>query len=122
MTTLINTEQIALDWIKLQYTHPQSAQYMQLIESTDIMIHLNVSQPSKVLDICLKILSLDASDFIMANLGSGLLENLLNEAGLQVIDDIEALAQNNPLFRKSLMMVWQSGIPSDIWQRLQKIK
>ncbi|MBV2090281.1 MAG: hypothetical protein KUF72_05285 [Candidatus Thiodiazotropha sp. (ex Ctena orbiculata)] len=65
----------------------------------------------------LVILNLEPPDKVIAVLAAGPLEDLIENCGEEVIDQIELLARQNPKFRHLLGGVWECGTP-DIWTRV----
>ena len=57
-----------------------------------------------------------------ACLASGPLEDLIADHGRQYIDQIEALARQDPMFNFLLGGVWKRGMPDEIWERVQAIQ
>lgn len=57
---------------------------------------------------------------ILANLGAGPLESLLEHHGKTVINEIEAEAKSDRRFFWTLACVWKSSIPVELWARVQR--
>ena len=70
---------------------------------------------------CLKailaILEKDPPESVIINLAAGPLEDLIEECGEEIIEDIELEAGRNPAFRQLLGGVWESGTP-EVWARI----
>lgn len=62
------------------------------------------------------------SDYQLASLASGPLEDLLAKHGGNFIERIERAASNNDKFRETLVGVWQNEIPEDVWIRVEKAR
>ncbi|MET0028322.1 MAG: DUF6869 domain-containing protein [Candidatus Thiodiazotropha sp.] len=73
--------------------------------------------PEDSLKAILAILKLDPSDKVIAVLAAGPLEDLIENAGQQVIEEIEIQARKNLGFRRLLGGVWESGTP-EVWKRI----
>jgi hypothetical protein len=73
--------------------------------------------PADSLKAILTILNLDPPDKLVGILAAGPLEDLIENTGVEVIDEIEALARQNPSFRYLLGGVWESGTP-EVWKRI----
>ena len=52
-------------------------------------------------------------------LAAGALEDLLSEHGDELIEKVETEARRNPQFNLLLGGVWQGGMSSEIWRRIQ---
>ncbi|MES9994469.1 MAG: DUF6869 domain-containing protein [Candidatus Thiodiazotropha sp.] len=73
--------------------------------------------PGDCLKTILTILELDPPDKLIEVLAAGPLEDLIEIAGKEVIDEIEILSRQNPSFRHLLGGVWESGTP-EVWKRV----
>lgn len=62
------------------------------------------------------------SDYQLACLASGLLEDFLVTHGRDFIDRIERAALSNNRFRETLVAVWKNEIPDDVWARIKKAR
>jgi hypothetical protein len=58
------------------------------------------------------------SQRVLGMLAAGLVEDLLDEAGIQFIARIESEAQRDPVFKGMLDGVWESGAP-EVWVRFE---
>jgi len=65
----------------------------------------------------LAILAKNPPDKVIRVLAAGPSEDLIEECGEEVIDEIERLARQNSKFKYLLGGVWESGTP-DIWSRV----
>jgi hypothetical protein len=63
----------------------------------------------------------DPSDQMLANIAAGPVEEILARHGARFIDRFEAVAKAEPIFKKMLGAVWQSTIPSDVWDRVKAV-
>jgi hypothetical protein len=64
---------------------------------------------------------LDGSDWILANIAAGPLENSLVYHGDKFIDRFEVLAREDQQFRKLLGAVWQNNMSDALWARVKAI-
>ncbi len=67
----------------------------------------------------LEIAKRDLSDEDKALLAAGPLEDLLSNHGPMFIDRVEVEARRNPRFSYLLGGVWRSGMPENLWSRIQ---
>lgn len=113
-----NDKQVVEAWIELQRTPRESDRHKQLFWSFDRLDDLIRTQPAKAWPVILDILRADPSDKILQNLAAGPLEDLLVRHGSSFIDDVEAEAGRDPMFRKLLGGVWKRDIVDDVWDRV----
>ncbi|MEW8333874.1 MAG: DUF6869 domain-containing protein [Candidatus Thiodiazotropha sp.] len=73
--------------------------------------------PEDSLKAILAVLRLEPAEKIIGVLAAGPLEDLIENAGPEVIDKVEILARQNPSFRHLLGGVWESGKP-EVWKRI----
>lgn len=59
-------------------------------------------------------------DAAVAYLGAGPLENLLNNHGVRLLDELEQAARRSKPFRAALATVWYSGASPTVLDRLHK--
>jgi hypothetical protein len=78
--------------------------------------------PARALQIIELIANKDSSDPVIEVLAAGPLENLLVKHGSAVIDRIEQLANENPVFRMLMGGVWQRETDSDVWERVVAVR
>ena len=57
----------------------------------------------------------------LPTLAAGPMEDLLSYHGATFIERVEAEARSNPKFASFLGGVWQFEMPSEIWERVQKV-
>lgn len=58
---------------------------------------------------------------ILANLGAGILEDVLVHHGEILIDRVEKLAAQDLKFKKTLSCVWKNRISDEVWNRIQPL-
>ncbi len=113
-----HTNEIAKAWVKLQNAPSNSKAHEELFWSHAAVEQLIGKDPKKAFDLILRILRIDSSTKILANLSAGPLENLLVYHGNTVIDEIEAEASRSAIFRKLLGGVWKRSMADDVWNRV----
>ena len=69
------------------------------------------------LKVILAILEKDPPESVIGSLAAGPLEDLIEECGEEIIEDIETEARKNPAFRQLLGGMWESGKP-EVWARV----
>ena len=69
----------------------------------------------------LEIVERRPSERVLGMVAAGLMEDLLDASGAAFIDRIEAQACADPVFRRMLDGVWQSGTP-EVWARLVAVR
>src|ERR1700722_20225605 len=77
--------------------------------------------PESAWSVVLEIISTDDSDQILADVGSGPMEDLLAYHGALAIDRVESCARSNPSFKWMLGIVWKNAIADDVWSRVKAI-
>jgi hypothetical protein len=70
----------------------------------------------------LKVIARRPPELVLGYLAAGLLEDLIAERGAAFIDRIEVEARRNPLFRETLLRVWQNSTPPDLWARVERAR
>jgi hypothetical protein len=81
--------------------------------------------PDRGLNVVLKILERiepSPTTTLFQVLAAGPLEDLLAHHGPTIIDRVEAQARDDERFNLLLGGVWPSGIASDVWARVEKIR
>ncbi len=66
----------------------------------------------------LAVVSRRPSERVLGMLAAGILEDLLDDSGPVFIDRIEEQARLDPVFKRMLGGIWQSGSP-EVWARLE---
>jgi hypothetical protein len=79
--------------------------------------------PERLWTVAIEILELldDDEELLIASIGAGPLEDLLNRNGADYIDRIVERARQNRRFRVAASCVWPSSVDPAIWQRLQAV-
>ena len=83
------------------------------------LLEVCTDQPECAWVAVLEILQRNLSSDEEALLAAGPLENLLALHGGVFIDRVERAAASDPRFNYLLGGVWRSGIPEEIWNRIQ---
>lgn len=69
-----------------------------------------------------KVVAERPSECALGMLAAGPLEDLIGERGEAFIDRIEAAAEHDPVFRRTLHGVWRSSASADIWTRIERVR
>jgi hypothetical protein len=67
-----------------------------------------------------RVIQIDQSEFVLARLGAGPVEDLLGNFGGSVLPALEERFERSPAFRKVLASVWRNRIPHDVWTHNQR--
>lgn len=65
----------------------------------------------------LAVVSKRPSERVLGMLAAGIMEDLLEDSGTEFIDRIEEQASSDPVFKRMLGGIWESGAP-EVWSRL----
>jgi hypothetical protein len=93
--------------------------HLWAIERMDDIVN---DDPDGAWGLIMELLLRAQSDYQLACLASGLLENFLVKHGSGFIDRIERAATQSDRFRETLTGVWKNEIPDDVWARVKKIR
>lgn len=115
----MNKSETIYNWIKLQHTSEEDSEYEVLFDAYSELDMLCSIEPNEALELIVGIIHADSSDFIMANVAAGPLEDLLVRNGEKIIDNLCLLANDDESVKKSLSFVWKNKISSDVWHKLQ---
>jgi hypothetical protein len=63
-----------------------------------------------------------ASQRALGAIGAGILEDMLDEHGDEIIERVEAQAAADPRFRYCLSHVWPGGMPDALWERVVRAR
>jgi hypothetical protein len=113
--------EIVSAWIALQYAKRGSAEYGEKFwahMSFDEIVDSDAERSWKLIN---DVKNGDGSDFILSNLASGPVEDLLSRNGAAVIAKIEKDAEGDERLRHMLSFVWKNNIEDDVWNRVQKV-
>jgi hypothetical protein len=80
--------------------------------------HLAHAYPREALAFVLAVVERQLSDEVRFSMAAGPLEDLLAHNGPTVIDEIERLARERPLFRETLRGVWKNAMTEEVWHRV----
>ena len=112
---------IADAWIKYQYLSGRERETSALFDAWLRLNDLTRDEPETAWPIIQEMWSLDQSDFILANIAAGPVEDLLRIHGPGFIGRVEQLAKRDPVFRKLLGAVWRAGMAKGVWERLKAV-
>jgi hypothetical protein len=84
---------------------------------------LSFHAPERLWIVAIDLLDLlsDDEELLIASIGAGPLEDLLNRHSADYIDPIIERARQNRRFRVAASRVWPNRIDPAIWQRLQAV-
>jgi len=84
---------------------------------------LSFHAPERLWTVAIEILDLlsDDEELLIASIGAGPHEDLLNRHGADFVDRIIERTRQNRRFRVAASCVWPGGIDPEIWQRLQAV-
>jgi hypothetical protein len=112
---------IAEAWIKYHYLPGREQATSPLFDARIRLDGLVRGEPETAWRIIQEMWSFDQSEFILANIAAGPVEDLLSKHGPQFIERIEQLARRDPVFRKLLGAVWRCGMAKDVWDRIRAV-
>lgn len=69
-----------------------------------------------------KVVAKRPSEWALGMLAADPLEDLIGERGEAFIDRIEAAAEHDPVFRRTLHGVWRACASADIWARIERVR
>jgi hypothetical protein len=112
-------DELADAWIALQKAPKQERDTLfWAFEKLDALIDHDPETAWRVIDL---IWRRDQSDFMLAHLAAGPVEDLLVRHGPAFIERVYETARKEPVFRKLLGAVWRNSIAEPVWQRLKEI-
>jgi hypothetical protein len=109
-------------YIELIATPADSPRYEDLFWTWEIFADASYKNPDFCLKLILAVIERDQSDRVVGCIAAGPTEDLLVYHGSEVIDRVEGLAQEWPLFRKLLAGVWRNDIAQDVWDRIVAVR
>jgi hypothetical protein len=118
---MMDAGSLAEAWIRLHHLPKDSKEREALDWSWENLTKMCESTPENGWNVILKIIALDQSDSILANVGAGPFEDLMGNHGASFIDRVESCARANPSFRRMLGVVWKNSIPDAVWNRIRAI-
>ena len=121
ITDLMTTDlDIASSWVQLHQAGKVPNEGNEHFWAHLFLDHLRRSDPDRCWHIILEIQRIDSSDWVIANLAAGPLEDLLTTFGERVIDKVEKQARIDRRFREMLRLVWKNAMQDSIWDRVQR--
>lgn len=123
METRLPSE-IAKEWIQ-KWSLPEGSTISECVGQPVLDFDLAQTQPFLCLSAIIEVLELiDSSEpnLLLSLLAAGPLEDLLNENGDAVVDEVDRLARTSPKFRLLLNGVWNSGIKPSVLIKLEKYR
>lgn len=114
-----SNNEIAVAWIEFCKSDIQPKTSTLVADKLDDLVSTDPEEAWKIIDI---ILSMDASDDVLATTGAGPMEDILCKHGEQFIERIEDRARADKAFKKLLGAVWgENRMPSEIWIRIKAV-
>ena len=108
-------QRLASDWIESR------GKYSDAYDELDDLIQESPAAAFRVIEEIHWRICSEVPDYqLMGYLAAGPLEDLLSYHGERVIGDVEALAKEDPEFRKCLAGVWQNDMEDEMYARVQK--
>lgn len=108
-------QKLASQWIEVR------GKFSEPYEKLDELIQKAPSTAFRVIEEIHWRVSSEVPDYeLMGVLAAGPLEDLLAEHGELIIEDVEALAKQDPEFRKCLVGVWKNAMGDALYGRVQK--
>jgi hypothetical protein len=112
--------EIAESWISYQCAEDGKSRD-KLLWSLNELWRLIEDDPEKAWAVIHQIRRLNGTEYILANLAAGPLEDLLGDHGDKFIERVELLSRQDEQFRKMLGAVWQGNMPEAIWVRVRAV-
>ena len=117
----MGSQTLATTWIELQKVPQDSPEAESMMWAAEELNSLTLDSPSDCWYTVLEILELTDDDWVLTNLGTGPLENLLVLEPQLTIDLIEAALPAKERLARALNDVWQSLMPDEVWNQLQRL-
>ena len=118
---MTDLKKLSSDWIKLQYSKVEPRGADPLFWAYNELDDFCDDDPDVALDIILDILSNDSSKTMLANVGSGPLEDLLARHGSDVIDKIKHISESSLVLRQALGAVWKNSLDESVWSDVSDV-
>lgn len=77
--------------------------------------------PKACLAAVLRVVEKTKDPEVLSAVAAGPLEDLIDERGPEIIEELEWQARNDPDFKRLLMSVWECG-SDDVWARVSKVR
>ena len=115
----MSDEALAEGWIALQYAKGKDKEpHRWAFDRLDALLDREPEAAWRVIEL---IWRRDQSDFLLANLAAGPVEDLLVRHGPAFIERVYLTARREPVFRQMLGAVWRNSIAEPVWLRLKEI-
>lgn len=114
-------EKLSRAWIRFHHADNQAPEHDENFWAFTTLSDLCETDPESSWDVINHIRTMDGSHIVLANLAAGPLEELLVKHGPYLIDRVEALASEDPQFKKLLGGIWKNEIDHAVWSRLQRV-
>jgi hypothetical protein len=117
-----DVDDLANEWIRLQYLHRAGEDTGDAFWAFEVLDSMCDRDPNACLSVVQMIFQRDSSDFILANLAAGPVEDLLVRHGPSIIQSIEQLAAVDSRMAKIVSGIWRNTIDEDVWQRIRELQ
>ena len=109
------------DWIALQRVRQDSAESAELMWAAEELTLFSITYPTKTWQVILDVISATDDEWILTNLGSGLVETLLATFPDEAFSLVEGEYSHNARLQRVIENIWKNLIPDDVWLRLKKL-
>lgn len=106
-------------WIGYHQSDRKSSDDDPLFWACEELLTAVKETPEKAIDLISKICEKVENELILANLGAGLVEDLLVYHGKQVVNQLAVRARQDPKFSRMLSNVWGDGIDREVWEKIR---
>ena len=113
---------IAEGWVACHRASEKVLQRAEPFWAVDAMHDLTRDAPESAWAVIQLISQLDESEWILANLAAGPLEDMMVYHGAAFIDRIERAAAEDGRMRHLVSLLWKNDISDEIWCRLVALR
>jgi len=110
---------IADGWVKYSLTEKRGDD--TFFWAWERLHDLVYKEPEEAWRIIERLPQIDTSDFMLASVAAGPVEDLLCYHGERFVDRIETLGLRDRLWRRLLGAVWKSTTPETVWKRIKVV-
>jgi hypothetical protein len=114
----VDHSDLASRWIALQFTDRDAPDYKEHFRAFEEVDALTDKYPEDAWNFVLAVLIRSESDFIVANLAAGPVEDLLMRHPEETVRRIERDVPAKPALARMLHGVWQNDLSPDLWARI----
>ena len=117
-----NLQNLVEAWLRFTRSKRDSEVRDELLWAYEEFARLSEEEPDACLSLICAVLEEDATMPVIGALAAGPMEDLLVNFGPGVIDNVEAIAEENGSFRAMLGGVWESDIEPQVWERITQVR